>query len=148
MFLWGPENILWALLLGGSVATSIGGILWSGLFNQAAKQRRYNRTKLFNECVGKHQLAYLMFFANMSIGGKFDPHYPWVKYLVWFGASISFIFYGYGLYSTAVQDRVLSKYNRDVKLPKWEAFRIWRLNLLFAVLSLGAGVVFSTMIRP
>jgi hypothetical protein len=148
VFLWGEQNILWVLLLLASVIASVAGVLLSGFFNQAANPRPHNGTKLFNECLGKHQIAYFLYLANMSIGGKFDPSYPWMKYLVWCGALVSFIFYAYGLYSSTVQDRTLSEYPSNQRVPKSVGLRIWGLNLLFASLSFTGGIVSALLIKP
>src|SRR2546427_2442609 len=140
---FGTENIRWIVLLLGMILSTVVGVLFPNFLNQAAKPRAHNGAKLLNECLARHQLAYLFYFSNMYVGGNFDPKYTWTKSLVWWGILTSLIFYGYGLYSTTVQDKKIRQYHHECtneeSCPYRPDFlfglRLWGLNLVFAIVS-------------
>jgi hypothetical protein len=155
MIAWGEQNILWVILLILSILASVAGVLFSGLFKQVSEPRAHNGTKLLNECLARLQLAFFLYFANISVGGKFDPNHPWMKSVGLCAALLCLIFYGYGLYSSTstVQDRKISRHHPcsnacEEKIPWSYRLRILGLNLLFAFLSFAAGIFFALMIRP
>lgn len=153
VLIWNPENLKWAALLIVTIASSILGAFYAGLFSQLKNSRPHYKTRLFNECLGKHLLAYFLFFYSISVGGKFGSNEPWMKSAAWCGALISLIVYGYGLYSIAVQEDKIDKHHScakgcEVKLPFYLRLQVWGLNLLFASLLLVAGLLSALMIRP
>jgi divalent metal cation (Fe/Co/Zn/Cd) transporter len=64
MFSFEPENIRWAGVLLGLIASSVAGTLFSNLITVA---RAHNSPKLINDCLARHQLAYVSFYLTVGL---------------------------------------------------------------------------------
>jgi hypothetical protein len=157
MFQLGAENIRWFFFLFAGILFAVLGVLFPNWFKELSTPRPHNEIKLFNECLARHQFAYFSYFFALTIGATFDPNYPWVRNVGWVAIGLSLGFYGYGLFCSAIQDRRISKYHKqactsstecDLALSKKFAFKLCRLNVIFAVLSWIIAIGATLLVRP
>lgn len=153
MFRFDDSNIKWLFLLLGSITFSVLGVLFPNWFKELHKPRSHNSLQLLNECLARHQLAYFTYFFALAIAASFNPQHGWIKNLVWTAMGFSLGFYGYGLFSSVIQERKLKAHHGcaadsgcTTLLPFSFGLRLCRLNILFAIMSLAAGVSFALLV--
>lgn len=148
------KSIQWLVFLFGTVTFSVLGVLFPNRYKQLANPRAHNGVKLLNECLARHQLAYFAYFFALAIAARFNPEHDWVKSLTQSLVVLSLIFYAEGVYSSTVQDRSIAG-NHDcpnditctTNLPTLFCVKLYSLNVLFAIVSLAAGLWVAKQVR-
>jgi hypothetical protein len=158
MFSFGRTNIQWLGFLLAAITFAVLGVLFPNWFKQAANPRAHNSVKLLNECLARHQFAYFTFFVAIYLAAKFQPNRADViKIFNWFAIALSFGFYGYGVFASALQDRKIAKHHNpcrpeenecEILLPLRFCFKLCAWNITFAIISLATGVIMALLILP
>ena len=148
-----PQNIQWLLLLLNSIAVALFSVAIPNLYRQKGNPRPHNGLKLFNDCLARHQLAYLAYFLALLTVANFDV--IWTKNLLHVLIVFSFGFYTVGVALSTDQDSKIAEYHAcsdpNAKCTNPFRFRdrgkVCAWNIVFATILFTAGMVLAFMVK-
>ena len=140
--------ISWAAVLVNLIIMSVLGHLAPTMVSQANRPRRsHNPEKIWNDCLARHQLAYVSFYFTLMVRQGQHPREVQLQFLALL-IIISFTFWLVGIKYVVDQDRNIrhlhgATCNHTCNSPiDWATrLRIVRTNALMALLSLSMVVV-------
>ena len=136
-------------LLSMLVLTSVVDVIATNFLVESRNPRPHNRLKVFNECMARHQLAYLIWYITLVTLADFHSlsQHQIIMTLYWlvqWPAVLTVVLWLGGINSVAGQDRAIVRYQRqhdcesvDCKeLSFWAGFRVVLVNVILTAVSL------------
>jgi hypothetical protein len=148
------DFVYWLSILATSILSAIIGTVVPSIIKQASAPRNHNYVRLCNECIARHQFAYVPYFITLGLVGHFGKWEPLRTLIPVFILWVIVSYFVSVNLSTQQDHAFVNHHQCDTKNPECKKdvgradfTKMFRSNIQLAKVLLGVGIVFAAIVK-